>query len=82
MKKSIALVIATGALFLAGCTTCHHASTVWEYRVVRGWSHSEDLQEKLNKVGADGFAIVSSQTLPGDDNHQPTTIVILKKAKQ
>ena len=72
-----------GALsILAGCATSHRASTAWEYRVVRGVPHSSDLEDKLNKVGADGFAIVSSQTLPRDENTTPVTIVILKKAKQ
>jgi len=79
MKKSFALIIAAGALFLAGCSTCHHHSTVWEYRVVHGVSDSSDLEEKLNKVGSDGFAIESIQTLPAEQNTRPITIVILKK---
>ncbi len=82
MKKSIAPIIAAGTLFLAGCSTCYHPSTVWEYRVVRGVTHSSDLQDKLNQAGAEGFAIASSQTLAGDANTTPLTIVILKKAKR
>ena len=82
MKKCIAFVIASGSLLLAGCTTFHHTSTAWEYRVVRAAADSSDLQEQLNKAGGDGFAFVSSQTLPGDQNSRPVTIVILKKAKR
>ena len=78
MKKSIALIIAAGSLFLAGCATCHHASTVWEYRVVRGVTHQPDLEEKLNKAGAEGFAIESIQTLPAEPGTNPITVVILK----
>ena len=81
--KTFALVALLAIGLMAGCCTSHHqhAFRTWEYRVVRGVAHSPDLQDKLNVAGAEGFAIASSQTLPGDANTSPITIVILQKAK-
>ena len=73
-------IVAVAAALLTGCATSH-TDRSFEYRVVRGVTHSTDLQEKLNKVGAEGFVVVSSQTLPEREGQQAITIVILQKRK-
>ena len=77
-----AIVLAGALSVLAGCAIPHSASTTWEYRVVRGTPESPDLEDRLNKAGADGFAIASSQTLPADQHTKPITIVILKRIRK
>lgn len=84
MKPKLTVMALAGALFiLAGCSTApNHGPTAWEYRVVRGVTHTSDVEDRLNKLGAEGYTIVSSQTLPEQDNRQAITIVILQKGKQ
>ena len=79
LPKLFTIALAASTL-LVGCATSH-TQQLFEYRVVRGVTHSPDLEEKLNKVGAEGFTIVSAQTLPEHDSTQAITIVILKKHK-
>jgi hypothetical protein len=81
MRKPIALTFMAGTLFLAGCCTSHHAK-VWDYHVVSGNPRSPAFEANLKQAGADGFAIVSTQTLPADSQNTPITIVVLKKIKQ
>ena len=78
--RRLSLVPVAAVALLAGCATSHMDRS-YEYRVVRGVTHSTDLQEKLNKVGAEGFVVVSSQTLPEREGQQAITIVILQKGK-
>jgi hypothetical protein len=83
MKPKLSVIALAGALFiLAGCSTPHPGPTAWEYRVVRGVTHTSDVEDRLNKLGAEGYTIVSSQTLPEQDNRQAITIVILQKGKR
>ncbi len=81
MKKSITLVFAASTLLLAGCSTTH-PSMAWEYRVIRGVAHQPDLEQKLNDAGAQGFVIVSSETLLERPDASPVTIAILKRPKR
>jgi ABC-type phosphate/phosphonate transport system substrate-binding protein len=98
MKRKLKLIqtgSALALLTLAGCcASSRHASRAWEYRVVEGWSRPAGYTEaeraetvhtferQLNEAGAQGYAVVSSTTVPGDANHWPKTIVILKRPKQ
>jgi len=88
----MAVIFAASTLMLAGCcTTPHQASRAWEYRIVHGWSGPGDYQlekdqaelaRQLNEAGTQGYAVVSSTTVPGDGNNKAKTIVILKRPKQ
>ena len=95
MKTQLKVVQAAGAvalLALAGCCApSHHASRAWEYRVVQGWSgpgsyqveqDQADFARQLNEAGTQGYAVVSSTTVPGDANNKAKIIVILKRPKQ
>ena len=78
----ISVLIAAGLCSLVACTTSDHTHRAWEYRVVEAvTTSSSDLQARLNQAGTDGFTVVSSQILPGDANHAPLTVVILKRVK-
>ena len=78
-------------LALAGCCApSHHGSRFWEYRVVQGWSGAggyqvekdqAELARQLNEAGTQGYAVVSSTTVPGDTNNKAKIIVILKRPK-
>ena len=95
MKRKLKLVQTMSVLAiltLAGCSTpSRHASRAWEYRVVHGWSgpggyqveqDQAELERQLNEAGAQGYAVVSSTTVPGDMNNKAKTIVILRRPKQ
>jgi hypothetical protein len=95
MKTQLKVIQAAGAvalLALAGCCApSHHASRAWEYRIVHGWSgwggsqleeDQAELERKLNEAGAQGYAVVSSTTVPGDASNKAKTIVILRRPKQ
>jgi hypothetical protein len=79
-------------LALAGCcTSSHHATRAYEYRVLYGWSgpggyqveqDQAEFERKLNEAGAQGYAVISSTTAPGDMNNKARTTVILKRPKQ
>ena len=58
MKRTIALLLAAGALALAGCSTSRHASR-WEYRTVSSTS-----DEVLNTPVAEGWAPVGLSVTP------------------
>jgi hypothetical protein len=66
MKKSIALIFSASTLFLAGCCSMHHghATTKWEYKVVRNERDSANLGDprldpKLTELGSQGWELVS-----------------------
>ncbi len=73
MKKTFALLTATGILFLSGCCTAHHARA-WDYKVLRAM-FPEQLEPQIQKAAAEGWLVVSSG---GGDN---SPFVILRKAK-
>lgn len=82
-SKLVTIILASGLFIFAGCASPRHASTTWEYRVVRCAADTPNVQDQLNKAGADGFTLVStmpSETLPGEPNTPPFTILILKRA--
>ena len=80
-SKVIQTVGAVALLNTAGCSTCFHGTRAWDYRVIAEMNNSE-LERKLNEAGAQGYAIVSSATLPTNDAGSTSrTIVILKRQK-
>jgi hypothetical protein len=84
-SKLVTTILASGLVVFAGCASPRHASTTWEYRVVRCAADSSNIQDQLNRAAADGFTLVStmpSQTLPGEPNTPPFTILILKRAEK
>ncbi len=96
MKTHLKAVQAAGAVALLGlagcCSPSYHASRAWEYRVVQGWcgvgpqqTEEQDRAEftrQLNEAGTQGYAVVSSTTVPGDLSNKAKIIVILKRPKQ
>jgi hypothetical protein len=70
MKKSIALVIATSTLLLAGCSTTHHASKQWEYKVAHTPIGPEGTrpvsierrEQFLNELAKEGWILVSAES--------------------
>lgn len=72
MKNAVALLLAAGTLFLAGCCTTPH-TTKWEYKVARltrggDANHAEspeavrESQETLlNDLGKEGWVLISQQ---------------------
>lgn len=68
MKKSMALVFAATALFVAGCSTTPRAFHQWEYKVATvplGPSGTRPVgdvtREKfLNELGKDGWVLVAA----------------------
>jgi hypothetical protein len=70
MKKSIAVAIATGTLWLAGCSSTHQAAKQWEYKVARTPLGPEgtrpvsvETREKfLNELARDGWILVATDT--------------------
>jgi len=71
MKKSIALVIAAGTLFLAGCCTTHR-TVRWEYQ--RVWDF-----KAVQKLSAEGWTLDGFHSFdPGDSG----TYYILKRRAQ
>jgi hypothetical protein len=67
MKKSL-ILIAAGALLLAGCCTAHHV-TKWEYRM--GGSLAE-----VNQLADQGWTVVNF-AIPNGGQYQ----YLLKRAK-
>ena len=74
MKNIIALILATGTLFSAGCCT-PHAAKAWDYKVVYTNQGGPDLEARIQKAAADGWTVVSSG---GGDT---VTFAILRKPK-
>jgi hypothetical protein len=84
-SKLVTIILASGLFIAAGCASPRHASTTWEYRVIRCAADASNLQDQLNTAAADGFTLVSimpTETLPGELNSPQKTIVILKRAKK
>ena len=88
--KSLMLVAVAALPLLTGCYA-YHRTTAWEYRVVQGWSGPGSLgveqdraefERQLNEAGAQGYAMVSSTTVPGDASTKTKTIIIMKRPKQ
>jgi hypothetical protein len=91
MKKNIALIFATGTLFLAGCCTTHRepastatitrpetAPTKWEYMTV---VDSEASGDKLSQLGEQGWEVISFNPYAGVDGSRHI-ICLLKRPKQ
>ena len=74
MKNIVALILATGTLFIAGCCTPHDAKA-WDYKVVSTNQGGPDLEARIQKAAADGWTVVSSG---GGDI---VTFAILRKPK-
>jgi hypothetical protein len=84
MKKHIksALIVTTLAMLLScGCSTTTSAQKTWEYRIIQGVPRQEEFQQKLNAAAAEGYAIHSSQFIPGDERTQHQMVLILKRRK-
>ena len=77
MKKSIALIMATGTLLLAGCTTYHHTSTAWEYEIIER-ADNVALQTALNKAADDGWVFVSTAAQGSNSG----VYAVMKRAKK
>ncbi len=71
MKKSIALMIAASALFLAGCCTTPRTAR-WEYKVVEAPSG----EDELNRLGDQGWSVVGATT-----STRGVPVYVLKRAK-
>ena len=74
MKNIVALILATGTLFIAGCCTSHHPKAC-DYKVVSTNQGGPDLEAQIKKAAADGWTVVSSG---GGDT---VTFAILRKPK-
>jgi len=73
MKKHIALLLAVSTLFLAGCSTSHHA-VIWEYQTARSLS-------EVNELAADGWIVVGF-TQYAEANWGSHQAFLLKRPKQ
>jgi PBP1b-binding outer membrane lipoprotein LpoB len=67
MKKIVALTLAAGTLFLAGCCTTHKTAR-WEYRTQTLYLRAGLDQKDLNAAGKDGWEFVSATPIPNDQN--------------
>jgi PBP1b-binding outer membrane lipoprotein LpoB len=61
MKKTIALILATSALFIAGCSTTHQ-TTKWEYQTVH-------TIKGVNERAAQGWSVANVVVKP-DGSHE------------
>jgi hypothetical protein len=76
MKKSIALIFAASALFLAGCCAPNQAAH-WEYKTVVDSDASAD---NLSQLGGQGWEVVSFNPYAGTDGNRHV-ICLLKRPK-
>ena len=72
MKKSIALMIAASALFLAGCCTTSRTAR-WEYKVLE----TPSAEDELNRLGDQGWSVVGATT-----STRGVPVYVLKRAKR
>ena len=78
MKEAVALTLASGALFLAGCCTTRHV-TQWEYKNLEVIGTAPDQNPQLNELGKEGWTVVAFQYVPGDSTHNTDYIYLLKR---
>lgn len=69
MKKHITLIIAASTLLLAGCSSTHHASKQWEYKVALTPAPKgtrpvgiEGREQFLNELAKEGWILVSADS--------------------
>jgi hypothetical protein len=79
MKTTLMTVLWSAALLVSGCATSHSHSATWEYKVLEGYAPS-GIEKELNKLGGDGWVVVSS-TATAESPNPPRVLVILKRHK-
>jgi uncharacterized lipoprotein YmbA len=71
MKRSLALTLAAASFLLAGCSSTHHATKQWEYKVAltpidpkEGTRpvRIERREQFLNELGKDGWVLVTADS--------------------
>jgi hypothetical protein len=81
-KSKSLLVVVASALLMAGCCTSRHTAA-WDYKVLRSYDESEhsSLEGELNRLGAEGWTVVSSSWVV-DPPRAAHLIFVLKKPKK
>ena len=75
MKKTIALIVTTSSLILAGCCTTPYQAK-WEYKEVEFPSGTTS-EDQLNQLGDQGWSVVAATV-----STRGVPLYVLKRAKQ
>jgi hypothetical protein len=76
MTKACIPVLLSSVLFVG----CASTPTAWEYKSLQTFVYN-DLDQKLNKLAAEGWTVVSSSTSQNQAD-SPFAVVILKRPKR